>query len=131
MAWKSMQINVLHIVNKTDQAILFNCPHKSKYDGYSFWRPAKLVRDGKHSYAVKVSYTDDSELTLWKYGKKGNVLDEIKIGAPEFESMFAATNSSIRRPKQKKKKLINIPKQIDPVYEQPPIDELVYNKGAK
>jgi hypothetical protein len=35
------------------------------------------------------------------------------------------------RPKEKKKESINIPKQIDPVYDQSPIDELVYNKGEK
>jgi hypothetical protein len=82
MAWKNVQINIQNIEAQTDRAVLFKCPHKSKYDSFSFWHPAKLVREGKHSYAVSVSYTDDFEFTLRRYGRTGNIINEKNIGAP-------------------------------------------------
>jgi hypothetical protein len=101
--WKNIEINIQNIEIKTDKAVLFKCPHKSDYDGYTFWHPLKLVRDGSNSYAVSVGYTNDFEFTLRKYGggkhNSREVISEKKIGAEEFEKMLKTMDDNITAPK--------------------------------
>lgn len=104
MDWKSISINIQNIKTRTDRAVLINCPNKSDYAGYSFWHPAKLVRSGKHSHAVSVSYTDDFTFKLVKYGSgktsKFKVIAETAISAKEFEEMFGVMDENIIAPKE-------------------------------
>lgn len=104
MIWKSININIQNIKHKTGRAVLFNCPKNSNYAGYSFWHPAKLVRPGKHSYAVSVSYTNDFTFKLVKYGSgkttKFKVIAETAITVEEFEEMFEVMNENITAPKE-------------------------------
>lgn len=97
--WKQVNINIQNIKHETGKAVLINCPHNSDYDGYSFWMPSKLIRNGKHSYAVSLSYTDDFKFVLKKYGKgkfnSKDVLDEIEISVKDFEEMFGVMNDNI------------------------------------
>ena len=97
--WKTISINKNQIKAETGKAVLIAMPHKSDYDGYSFWHSAKLVRDGKHSAAVSISYTDDFVFRLKKYGKgrfnRNEVIDEIPIAADEFEMIFSVTDENI------------------------------------
>ena len=57
--WKNIEINVQNIDFNTEKSVLIKMPHNSDYDGYKFWHPSKLVRNGSNSYAVKIGYTDD------------------------------------------------------------------------
>jgi hypothetical protein len=115
--WKSIQVNIQNIETETDQAVLFKCPHKSKYDGYVFWHPHKLVREGKNSYAVRVSYTDEFEFSLKKYGHKKasrhDIIAYARINAGEFEEMFGPSNENISGPKQKDQFETHKPQKID------------------
>lgn len=100
--WKSIQINKQNIKAETSKSVLIACPHNSKYDGYCFWHTSKLVRSGKHSNAVSISYTDDFTFNLKKYGKgkyNGNeVIDEKQIGYNELEEAFGVMNENITAP---------------------------------
>lgn len=99
MEWRSININKQNIEYDSGKAVLINCPHKSDYDGYSFWHPSKLIRDGKHSYALSVSYTNDFIFKLIKYGRgkcnRNEVIDQKEIGVEEFEEMFEVMNENI------------------------------------
>lgn len=90
--WHSLNINKNNIKAETGKAVLIACPHKSEFDGYAFWHPAKLVRSGRHSAAVSFSYTETFDFRLKKYGKgkynKREVLDEVVVGYKEIEEIF-------------------------------------------
>lgn len=102
--WKQFNVNIQNIKTRTDRAVLINCPNKSNYAGYSFWHPAKLVRPGKHSHAVSVSYNDNFTFRLVKYGSgktnKYKVIAENAITVEEFEDMFGVMNENITAPKE-------------------------------
>lgn len=102
--WKNIQINKQNIERESEKAILINMPHKSKYDGYSFWHPSKLVRDGKNSYSVIIGYTNEFTFKLKKYGNgkwnKNEVIDEKEITIEEFEEAFGVMNDNIQEPKE-------------------------------
>ena len=67
-------------------------PNKSKYAGYKFWHPSKLIRRGSNSYARSIGYTDEFTFKLKKYGNgkwnKNEVIDEKEISVEEFEEVF-------------------------------------------
>lgn len=119
--WKQININVQNIKVDADKSILIKMPHNSKYDGYDFWHPKKLVRNGKHIYAVTISYMDNFEFRLKKYGKgKTNftkVLDEITISAAEFEKEFQIMDENIREPEANNNSylIVQEPKKIEVV----------------
>lgn len=93
--WKSFNINIQNIEHETERAMLINCPNKSEYKGYSFWHPKKLVRSGKHSYALQMSYTEEFKFKLQKYGKQKNILNEIEVDAKQIEEIFATVDENI------------------------------------
>lgn len=68
MKWRSFTVSTNNIEASTAKAVLIKMPHKSDYDGFVFWHPAKLVREGDYLYSKKVSYTDDFEFRLFKKG---------------------------------------------------------------
>lgn len=105
MEWKNININKNNIKTETDKAVLIAMPHSSSYDGYVFWHPSKLVRNGRHSEAVSISYNDEFTFHLKKYGKgKTNykdVLDEVELDPSEFEEEFGIINENITVPTYK------------------------------
>lgn len=100
--WRSININKQNVKADTGRAMLIACPHNSDYDGWCFWHPSKLIRAGRHRNALSLSYTEEFEFTLKKYGKgKHNskeVLDEDCIDFEEFEAMFGVMNDNIKAP---------------------------------
>ena len=99
MIWHSIQINKQNIKAETDSGVLIKMPHNSDYDGYVFWHPAKLVRNGKHSNAISISYTDEFVFRLKKYGNgkynKFDIIDEQEIDVCEFRNAFEIMNDNI------------------------------------
>ena len=90
--WKNIEINIQNIETDTGKATLIKMPNKSRYAGYKFWHPSKLVRYGSNSYARSIGYTDEFTFKLFKNGNgkynKFDVIDEIEIDVEEFEEAF-------------------------------------------
>ena len=91
--WHKVTFNTQNIETETAKAVLIACPHKSDYDGYVFWHPAKLVRDaGSKGWDKSFSFTDEFEFNLKKYGKgkynKSQVIDEVTLSADEIAAVF-------------------------------------------
>lgn len=113
--WKTLNINKNNIIAETERSVLIACPHASDYDGYSFWHPAKLVREGRHSGALSFSYTETFEFRLKKYGRgkynSREVLDAVIVGYEEIEEIFGVIDDGIYAPEEP---LIHKPDPIDP-----------------
>ena len=105
MNWKNININTNNIKKDTGRAVLIAMPHSSSYDGYVFWHPSQLVRDGRNSASVSIGYNDEFKFHLKKYGKgKTNykdVLDEVELDSSEFEEEFGIINENITAPAYK------------------------------
>lgn len=105
MSWKNININKQNIETETGRAVLIKMPNNSDYAGFKFWHPAKCVREGKHSYAASLGYTDEFTFKLFKNGNgkynKYEVIEEIEIGVEEFEEAFGIMNENISAPKHK------------------------------
>lgn len=101
MEWRSFNINKNLIKSEAQFSVKIAMPHNSDYDGYTFWHPAKLVRSGRHSAAVSISYTDEWVFKITKHIKRHNslVLDEIPLAADEMEEIFGVINENIRSKK--------------------------------
>lgn len=121
--WKSININRQNIKQETAKAVLIQCPHNSEWDGYSFWHPAKLVRDGRHSNAVSIGYTDDFTFRLKKCNKRFEVIDEVELNASEFEEMFGVMDRNIVSPTMKDPYETHKPESL-PTEETEAIEEL-------
>lgn len=97
--WKRININKNLIKAETAKSVLIAMPHKSTYDGYTFWYPLKLVRSGKHSAAVSIVYADNFTFNLKKYGKgkynRNKIIEEIEIDVDKLSSAFGVTDENI------------------------------------
>lgn len=116
MEWKSIRINKQNIKKDIGSAILIAMPHNSKYDGFTFWHSSKLIKSGKHSYALSLSYTDGFTFKLKRVSQKTfKVLDEKEISAEEFEKAFGVMNDNITAPKKDTECYLKIqePEKID------------------
>lgn len=117
--WKTIQINKQNLKVDTGKAILIQMPHKSMYDGYSFWYSSKLVREGLHSYSLALNYKNEYVIRLIKYGKgkynKYCVLDEKEINIEEFEEAFGVMNENIIGSKKDNESylIVEEPKKIE------------------
>lgn len=117
--WKTININKQNIKAETGKAVLIACPHASDYNGYCFWHPSKLVRDGRHSNAVSISYTEEFTFRLKKYGQgkynSHEVIDEIQLGYDELEEVFGVMNENISAPDEKNPYETHKPEAVDAV----------------
>lgn len=117
--WKSININANQVKAETCRSVLINMPHGSDYDGWCFWHPAKLVREGRHSAALSLSYTDEFVFRLKKYGHGrydwNEVLAEKEIGPEELEAAFCKTDGNIRAPEPKNPYETHRPAAVEPV----------------
>lgn len=114
--WRKININSQNIKARTGKAVLIAMPHNSEFDGFCFWHPSKLVRDGEHSSAVSISYTEDFVFRLKKYGKgKYNsceVIDEVPLAYDEIEEIFGTMNENIVAPTHKSSYETHKPKEV-------------------
>lgn len=98
--WKSININDNLIKASTERSVLIAMPHSSQWDGYCFWHPAKLVREGRNSASCSVSYHEGFTFRLKKYGKgrynSREAIAESEINAADFEEAFGAVNANIQ-----------------------------------
>lgn len=117
--WKTININRQNIKTETGKAVLIACPHKSEFDGYVFWHPSKLVREGRHRNAVSMSYTDEFTFRLKKYGKgrysQYDVIDEVPVGADEIEEIFRVMDDNISAPDEKNPYETHKPEAVEAV----------------
>lgn len=87
--WTSIEINRNQIETETEKAILIKLPKNSNLNGFVFWHPSKLVRNGK-GRMLTFSFNEDFVFKIFKNGKgktnKFKKIDEIIINAEEMEN---------------------------------------------
>lgn len=115
--WKNISVNIQNVDYYTSKSALIKMPNKSKYSGYKFWHPIKLVRRGNNSYAITLGYNDNFTFKLKKYGK-GNynskkIIDEIEINAKQFEEAFECMEDCTRAKSSETYLNITEPKKIE------------------
>lgn len=89
-SWKSLLFNSQNIEVETNRAVLINLPFSSKYKGWSFWHPKKLIKvAGGKGYYLSLLYTDN-----WKF-KIFSKTSEEYVSAAEIEEAFNKANESI------------------------------------
>ena len=112
--WKTLTISTNNIEVSTAKAALIKMPHKSDYDGFVFWHPAKLVREGDYLYSRKISYTDDFEFRLFKKGSGrfnyNQKIAEKTISAAEMRKAMEVMEITIPDPYE-----LHTPELIEPV----------------
>lgn len=117
MEWKNIEINKQNIETDTGKATLIKMPNKSKYAGYKFWHPSKLVRYGSNSYAKSIGYNDEFTFKLKKNGNgkynKFEVIDEIEIDVEEFEEAFECMADCTRAKDDDSYLIVTEPDKID------------------
>lgn len=100
--WKKVQISRQNIQAETARAVLIKMPRKSEYKGYVFWHPSKLVREGKNSNALSLSYTNEFIFRLMKYGggqyNKYEIIDVQELDSYDFEKAFRTMDENITDP---------------------------------
>ena len=117
MKWKNIQINVQNVETETGKATLIKMPNKSNYAGYKFWHPSKLIRNGRNSYALSVSYNDTFKFKLFKNGKgkynKFDVIDGLEISVEEFEEAFGCMEDCTRSKSNETYLIVEEPDKIE------------------
>lgn len=117
MKWKNIQINVQNVETETGKATLIKMPNKSNYAGYKFWHPSKLIRNGRNSYALSVSYNDTFKFKLFKNGKgkynKFDVIDDLEISVEEFEEAFGCMEDCTRSKSNETYLIVEEPDKIE------------------
>jgi len=129
--WKKININIQNIKGESDNSFLIAMPHNSDYDGFCFWHPKILVREGLNSYALTLSYTEEFSFRLVKYGKgksnRRDIISEKKIDAEDFEEAFGVMSDNIKEPIIKDEYETHIPDEIE-AKETKVLDELKDNE---
>lgn len=62
--WYYIDVNKNMIKYDTGKAVLIACPSSSDYSGYCFWHPKSCVKEGRHSAALCISFTEEWEFHL-------------------------------------------------------------------
>ena len=115
--WKNIEINLQNIETDTGKATLIKMPNKSKYAGYKFWHPSKLVRYGSNSYSRSIGYTDEFIFKLFKNGNgkynKFDVIYEIEIDVEEFEDAFDCMSDCTRAKSEESYLIVKEPEKVE------------------
>ena len=115
--WKNIKINIQNIETDTGKAALIKMPNKSRYAGYKFWHPSKLVRYGSNRYARSIGYTDEFTFKLFKNGNgkynKFDVIDEIEIDVEEFEEAFDCMSDCTRAKSDETYLIVKEPEKVE------------------
>ena len=93
MKWKSVNLCENQIKARTVKSVLVKMPLSSKYKGFLFWHPSKLVKTSYYrGESYELLYTDDFTFNLFKNGKgKTNKYEKIAekcIDVEDFEEAF-------------------------------------------
>lgn len=92
----NININRNQIKSSTGRAYLIAMPHKSDYDGFTFWFPEKLVDEGRHDEAVRLCIPVDFNFKLKRTSNKTyKVLAEAELNAYELVEQFKQTDENI------------------------------------
>ena len=113
--WNNIEINIQNIEIDTGNAVLIKMPNKSKYAGYKFWHPSKLIRYGLNSNSVSIGYTNEFVFKLFKNGKhnKFEVIDEIEIDVEEFEEAFNCMSDCTRAKSNETYLIVEEPEKVE------------------
>lgn len=115
--WKNIEINNQNIETDTGKSVLIKMPNKSKYAGYKFWYPSKLIKKGSNNYSVTLCYTNEFKFALKKYGNgkynKFKVIDEITISAVELEEIFECMEDCTRAKSEETYLIVEEPNKIE------------------
>lgn len=109
--WRSININKQNIKAETGKAVLIAFPHNSEYDGFSFWFPKALIKDGRNRNAISIIYTEDNTFYLKKNGK-----DAAQLAYDEIEEVFGVMNDNISAPAYKIDYETHKPQEVEAVY---------------
>lgn len=127
--WKSIEINIQNIETRIQKVTLIKMPSKSKYTGYKFWFPSKLIKKGSNNYSVTLCYTNEFKFALKKYGNgkynKFKVIDEITISAVELEEIFECMEDCTRAKSEETYLIVEEPNKIEKKIE---IEEVLKNE---
>lgn len=114
--WKNIKINTQNIEMSTEKAVLIKMPNKSKYAGYKFFHPMKLVRYGSN-YSATISYTNEFAFKLFKNGNgKHNrleIIDSFEINVEEMEEAFECMESCTREKSKETYLVVEEPTKIN------------------
>lgn len=92
----NININCNQIKYSTGRAYLIAMPHKSDYDGFTFWFPEKLVDEGRHGEALRLCIPVDFNFKLKRTSNKTyKVLAETELDAYELVEQFRQTDENI------------------------------------
>lgn len=96
VSWKKVYFNAQNVEAETEKAVLINLPHNSKFDGFRFWHPRKLVRsEGNKGYKLSFSFTEDFSFKIFKNGNgqynKRDVIDQKTITPSDIMAAFGMT----------------------------------------
>jgi len=115
--WKKIYITKNHIKYETMRGALIKFPQNSKFKGYMFWYPLKLIWPYKKIYYF--IYTKNFEFKAFKGEKEYR--KEVILGFDEIEEAFSeALEEVFERTKRKKRKKktttysIDIPEILEP-----------------
>lgn len=95
--WCKIAINRQNIIAYTGKAVLIALPHKSKYRGYAFWHPAKLVRNNWCSDKMSFSCTPAFSFRLKKYAVHGyteDAQDDFTVSYDDINEAFGFLDSA-------------------------------------
>lgn len=93
--WERIKFNAQNIETETERATLIKMPKKSKYKGWVFWHPSKLVRDeGGNSYHKSFSFSNNWEFKVFKKYKNGKGPEQI-ISIEDIKEAFGISNEAI------------------------------------
>lgn len=94
--WHKFALNSQNVVRETAKAVLIALPHKSNFDGFEFWYPKKLVRQGSHSYQLIASIPDDMQITARRTSPKTyKVLDEKELTPADVIEAFGGETQAV------------------------------------
>lgn len=92
----NININRNQIKRSSGRAILIAMPHKSDYDGFTFWFPEKLVDEGRHDEAIRLCIPVSFNFNLRRTSPKTyKVLAEAELNAYELVEQFRQTDENI------------------------------------
>lgn len=92
----NININRNQIKHSSGRAILIAMPHKSDYDGFTFWFPEKLVDEGRHDEAIRLCIPASFNFSLRRTSPKTyKVLAEEELNAYQLVEQFRQTDENI------------------------------------
>ena len=80
--WKKFTLNIKTFAHQTEKAVKVKMPAESRWAGYEFWFPRKLLRIEESFSNLVASIPDDMEITLRKtHPRTFKVIDEKVVNA--------------------------------------------------